>query len=265
MTPRFAHRRLTFSPHNAHPQKGADVRALQRAINVVCDWRGWAHIDVDGECGRQTIGVGRQVAESLGILLRVPGLSVYAQHLIRHPGQRTPKQKKRAKKWKAAHRHAKLRVEGNVVKGDGTMREKIVAAAMEAAHLYYTGKRQPVFYSQPGYWTVDHGVTGEPRGARSDCSQWVTAIFHSAGAPDPNQSGYSGGYTGTLGGGGGRYIRASEARPGDYVLYGPGTHHHVELLVGPGNRTVGHGSPPVDFGDAFMMADPHFYRPDGID
>lgn len=264
MNARYAHRRLTFSPHNMNPQKGPDVRELQKAINVVCGWRGWPPIAVDGECGRQTVGVGRRCATSLGVGLRGPGISPYVQHMIRHPGQRTPLQKKRGKAWQHAHVPKVPTVKGNTVVGEGTLREKIVAAAMAAAHLYYKGMSRR-FYSQPGYWDVDHGITGEKPGARSDCSQFVTAMFHAAGAPDPNQSGYTGGYTGTLGGSGGRYISGKDARPGDYVLYGPYPHHHVEQLVGPGPRTVGHGSPPVDYGDAYMMADPHFYRPNGID
>ena len=56
----------------------------------------------------------------------------------------------------------------------------------------------------------------------------------------------------------GRYIGRDQLKPGDLVLYGPAPHHHVELYVGPGNRTVGHGSPPVDYGDIYMIADPHF-------
>lgn len=264
MNLKFAHRALTFGPHDKRLFKGADVVALQKAINVICGWRGWPKIAVDGEVGRQTIAVGRAAAESIGVDLKAPGLSVYAQHLLRHPGLRTPAQRARAKKWKDAHRKPVLKVNGNTVEGTAPMRDKIVAAAMQAAHLYYTGQSHR-FYSQPGYWDVQHGITGEARGARSDCSQFVTSMFHSAGAPDPNGNSYNGGFTGTLGGSGGTYISAKDAKPGDYVLYGPYPHHHVEELVGPGPRTVGHGSPPVDFGDAYMMADPHFYRPNGID
>jgi hypothetical protein len=258
---KFAHRNLSFGPHGKVLFKGKDVRELQRAINVICGWRGWPLIAVDGECGRQTIARGRNAAVSIGILLKAPGLSIYAQHLIRHPGQRTPAQKKRAKRWKDAQpKHPE--VKDNKVMGGGSLREKICAAAEAAYHHW--AKYHDRFYSQPGAWTVERGITGEPHGYRSDCSQFVTSLYWSAGAPDPNGNSYRGGYTGTLGGHG-RYIARSALKPGDLILYGSAPHHHVELYTGPGDRTIGHGSPPVDPGDIDMMGDRHYCRPPGID
>jgi hypothetical protein len=237
------------------------VKELQQSINVICGWRGWTLIAIDGECGRQTIGTGRLCAQSIGILLKAPGLSIYAQHLIRHPGLRTKQQKTRAKRWQAAHIPKLPKVDGNKVVGGKNDRERIVAAAEAAWHHW--AKYHDRFYSQPGGWTVEYGITGEPHGYRSDCSQWVTSIFHSAGAPDPNGNNYRGGYTGTLGAAG-KYIPLSKLIPGDLVLYGPAPHHHVELFTGPGNRTIGHGSPPVDPGDVYFMASPHGCSPPGI-
>ena len=146
-------------------------------------------------------------------------------------------------------------VTGNKATG-GTPRARIVAAARMAAKLHATGKR-PSFYSQAGAWTVEHGITGEPHGYRSDCSQFVTSMYHAAGVPDPNGTGYTGGYTGTLAAAG-RYIQRADLKPGDLVLYGPAPHHHVELFVGPGDDTIGHGSPPVDKGTITMMPEVHF-------
>jgi hypothetical protein len=259
--PAFVHRDLNFGPHNKVLFKGKDVVELQKAINVINIWRKWPLIVVDGECGRATISNGRKAAVSIGILLKAPGLSVYAQHLLRHPGSRSKAQKARAQKWKDAQPKVP-EVHGNKVTGGGSQRDQICAAAEAAYHNW--ARLHNRFYSQPGFWTVEHGITGEPHGARSDCSQFVTALFWSAGAPDPNGNNYHGGFTGTLASHG-RYIRRSELRHADLCLYGPPPHHHVELFTGPGNRTIGHGSPPVDPGDIFMMADVHFVRPPGID
>jgi cell wall-associated NlpC family hydrolase len=146
-------------------------------------------------------------------------------------------------------------VRGNAATG-GTPRQRVVAAAHRAAYLHAIGRR-PSFYSQAGAWNVARGITGERRNERSDCSQWYTAMFHSAGLPDPNGNGYRGGYTGTLAGHG-RSISRHELRPGDAVLYGPAPHHHVEMYVGPGETTIGHGTAPVDKGAIRMMPDVHF-------
>jgi hypothetical protein len=151
--------------------------------------------------------------------------------------------------------HLGVTVTANKATG-GTPRARIVAAARMAAWLHATGRRQS-FYSQAGKWTVDYGITGEPRGYRSDCSQFVTSMYHAAGVPDPNGTNYTGGYTGTLASHG-KYIGRADLKPGDLVLYGPAPHHHVELYVGPGDDTIGHGSPPVDRGTITMMPEVHF-------
>ncbi len=108
-----------------------------------------------------------------------------------------------------------------------------------------TGKRKS-FYSQSGAWTVNYGITGEPRGYRSDCSQWVTSMYHSAGLPDPNRKGYSGGFTGTLAEGG-RYVTRAQVKPGDLLMVGRPPFHHVELIVNARTgATIGHGTAPID-------------------
>lgn len=254
------HRDLHF--HAADRQRGADVAALQRAINARAKRRGiHPALKVDGDCGRQTIAKGRQVALALGLVLSKPGLSKGAQAIIRVPVLRTPAQIRRAKHYAPPVADKQPTVKGNSVEG-GTPRERVRAAALQAAHLFYIGAARR-FYSQAGAWTVDHAITGEQRGERSDCSQFVTGLSHAAHVADPNGTGYTGGYTGTLGAHG-TYIRRDQLAPGDLVLYGPAPHHHVELYVGSGDRTVGHGSPPVDFGEIDMIADPHFCRPPGL-
>lgn len=253
-------RDLQFLGQGHAPQSGPDIEKLQRAINKRAKARGITLLKVDGEAGRQTIATGRRVAVALGLELHQAGLTKSTQRVIRNPLRRTPAQLARARKWQeaAAAKPAAVRISGNTVTG-GTVRDRIYAAAMEAARLYYNHVSHR-FYSQPGRWTVDHAITGEPSGCRSDCSQFVTGIYHSAGAKDPNENSYNGGFTGTLARG--KRISRSELKPGDLVLYGVNPYHHVEMYVGPGDRTVGHGSPPVDYGDIDMIAQPNFYTYD---
>ncbi len=152
---------------------------------------------------------------------------------------------------------AEPEVDGNHVRG-GNPRERLVAAALAASRLDAAGRRHS-FYDQSGGWTVDYAITGEPHGYRSDCSQWVTSVYKAAGLPDPNGNGFGGGYTGTLAGHCRRITRA-QLRPGDLVLYGSGPpYHHVELYVGPGEQTIGHGSAHVDGGTIGMIPEAHFY------
>jgi hypothetical protein len=60
-------------------------------------------------------------------------------------------------------------------------------------------------------------------------------------------------------------VPLSQLKPGDIVLYGPPPSHHVELFVGPGQATIGHGSAPVDAGTVGMQPDPHGWRYDFLD
>lgn len=67
-----------------------------------------------------------------------------------------------------------------------------------------------------------------------DCSQAVTLIAHVAGANDPNGGNFrADGYTGTLLHGC-KGISVTQARPGDLCVFGPGTGHHVVMVMQPG-------------------------------
>jgi hypothetical protein len=71
---------------------------------------------------------------------------------------------------------------------------------------------------------------------RSDCSQWVRAIYLKAGAPDP------GGDTNAQSANG---IRTNDPQPGD-LMFTADT-GHVELVIDPEKgTTIGHGSEPID-------------------
>lgn len=79
----------------------------------------------------------------------------------------------------------------------------------------------------------------------TDCSGFVTACYKWSGLPDPNGLGYRElGYTGTL------LQRAKvitdrldTAKPGDLIVYGPGTGAHVVMVVQAGSNPlcVSHG------------------------
>jgi hypothetical protein len=159
---------------------------------------------------------------------------------------------------------AKATLRGNRATG-GTARERWRLVCLASVANCSNGKRRN-FYSMSGAWDIDHVVVpGEEYGERSDCSSTVTGWAKAAGLPDPNGEDFHGGYTGTLVGEHNRWHKVSvtelRKKGWGYVVYGGGTGHHVEAYIGPGDRTAGHGSPPVDFGviDLFGDADYRCY------
>jgi hypothetical protein len=143
----------------------------------------------------------------------------------------------------------------------GSLRDKIVAVAKASAADYSSNPSAwhylaggPSFYQDP---------TKPPKsGTRSDCSHWICCVYKKAGAPPPGSAEI--GATGTMRGKG-HGVPLSALKPGDVVLYGTAPSHHVELYVGPGNKTIGHGSAPVDAGTTTMLADPHGWTYDFLD
>lgn len=136
-----------------------------------------------------------------------------------------------------------VKISGNRATG-GTKRQRIVAVALASVAACSAGRRRNG-YTQSGHWDADHPITGEGAGARSDCSQWEQAVCKCANInPDPTKQNYGGGFTGTT------LLApvASKLKPGVAIVYGSGNGFHTELYIGPGNRTAGHGSPPIDFG-----------------
>jgi cell wall-associated NlpC family hydrolase len=155
-----------------------------------------------------------------------------------------------AELWRELLKLRTVKIDGNHATG-GTKQERLKAVALASAAACASGKR-PNFYSQPGRWDVDHCITGEDYGERSDCSSWVTSVYKSCDLPDPNGTDYGWGYTGTLVQHG---TQISKPEAGCAVIYGSGTGHHVEMYVGPGNKTIGHGSAPVDAGVIDLFGD----------
>lgn len=152
-------------------------------------------------------------------------------------------------KWKKEHG---VVVEGNKVAG-GTSGQRWKAALLTSVANCSNGNRHN-FYSQSGNWDIDRELVGGPAyGHRSDCSSTVTGWAKACGLPDPNGEDFHGGYTGTLVGQHNGWKEVSRhhmetARKPAYIVYGPGSGHHTEAYLGPGDRTAGHGSAAVDFG-----------------
>ena len=258
------------------PMRGDDVRRFQHELNRRFEiWKIATHINEDGVYGKSTRQAARQVLFGLGISASPEfpgGITPGMRSLIRHPDRRTAKMRElerkrapfvaelrkraarrpkskmksmRARLGDAAYRSkAGIKINGNTVTG-GSSRQRVVAAARRTAYLDMTGKR-PSFYSLTGRWDAKHGITGEARGCRSDCSQWVIAMYHSAGVRDPSGNNYNTGFTGTLSSTG-KHISRAQLKPGDLVLYGPAPHHHVEMYIGPGDKTIGHGDERVNY------------------
>lgn len=144
-----------------------------------------------------------------------------------------------------------VQIVGNKATG-GTPKQRWIAVCLASVANCSNGERRN-FYSMPGVWDVDHVIKpGERPGERSDCSSTVTGWAKSAGLPDPNGEDWHGGFTGTLLGAHNGWKEVSRARMvkhgWGYIVYGSGVGHHTEAYIGPGDRTAGHGSAPVDFG-----------------
>ena len=76
-----------------------------------------------------------------------------------------------------------------------------------------------------------------------DCSSFVTYCYSWAGAPDPNNNSFNGGYTGSLLiSKTGRRILRGALKPGDIVIYGDGTGDHAAIVV---NTTGQYASNPL--------------------
>lgn len=152
-------------------------------------------------------------------------------------------------------------VKGNKVRG-GTEGERLRKALLTAAAKCAGGSRRN-FYAQAGAYSCNYALTGEPYGYRSDCSQFGAAIYKACKLGDPNNTGFTSGYTGTLESHG-RGVSREYARkhPGCAVLFGShGATHHVEWSLGDGTEhTVGHGSAPVDLGSFDLLSGPVQFR-----
>lgn len=140
--------------------------------------------------------------------------------------------------------------------GDGSIRSKVVAIAKQSMSGP-PGNTGYNYYSMTAPQTQNNRLLPD-RGTRSDCSQWVHAVYLKAGLPSPGLDTYSQIAKGK---------RTSTPKPGDLMF--EASKGHVELYIGgegpPGKNTIGHGSEPIDYGDTSYWPGHFFVTYDFLD
>lgn len=129
----------------------------------------------------------------------------------------------------------------NAVKGASpdTIRRKIA----KAAHVGFVNRDEVHYTQQAG--TRWQGITDERRPPEfptsADCSSFAIWCYWAAGAPDPNGTGYHGGWSGSLLLKG-EEVKIRDAGLGDIAFYGTSRSDigHVTVYVGNGH-CVSHG------------------------
>ncbi len=165
-------------------------------------------------------------------------------NMIRNPGRRTPEQTERGKK-RIAHMRKQRKERAEAAKRADGARRAICEKAKKAA-ANYRANTGAYHYLAGGQANLVY-LTPTPRDFRSDCSQFVAAIYHDCGLPSPGDFDHK--WVNTTSMERCKHARiTSHPKPGDLGMYGPrGATHHVELYVGePGREFIGHGSPPID-------------------
>jgi cell wall-associated NlpC family hydrolase len=125
------------------------------------------------------------------------------------------------------------------------IRRKLVIAAMRTLSSR-TGFNR---YSQAGPMN-DDPTPASPW--RTDCSQWLRAIYLQVGGPDP------GTYTGDQIAKG---VATNNPEPGDMMFSAGGG--HMEMYIGNG-RTIGHGSSKIDYSNVEYYPGHFFMRVKGM-
>src|SRR3954452_1681494 len=241
---------------------GEDVRRLQNSINRRLATRHAESrlIKVDGQFGPKTRRELHFAAYLLGLeLSRVHGLlkgpiSVADQRFVMNPGNRTKEDRNRARRRLAAHIRVVSKQEA-ATKVANAKRKRIVAQAEQAAANY---RRNPGAYRYLAGGKANLAfLRPTPRDWRSDCSQFVAAVYKAAGVPSPAApldhqwaSTFS-----MVKSPHARVISKRERKPGDLGMYGSrSAPHHVELWCG--TKFIGHGSPPID---SLTPGEPDYY------
>jgi cell wall-associated NlpC family hydrolase len=242
-----------------HGARSESARALTSALNRRLDARdldGY-RVPVDDVLSVADLQSIRKAAWALGALkgtyeaivrdLKVP---IGVQRMIRNPGTRNDAQLERARDRMSAMRADRARRARDAEQASAR-RRKVVELALQAAANY---RKDPAAYHY-----LAGGVANliflrpSPRDYRSDCSQFVAAIYKAAGLPSPASVPHLWASTSTM-------VKSPHARitahprPGDLGMYGDRTGplasrytHHVELYcAAPGAEFIGHGSPPID-------------------
>lgn len=241
---------------------GEDVGRLQRSTNRRLASRQARNRQVksDGHFGPKTRDAVVYAAFLLGMSdddlkhIRVGDLTVEEQKFVMNPGNRNQYELERGRKRVAAHIRTVKKQEAEAKKASGK-RQKIVREAEKAAANY---RRRPgaYHYLAGGRANLAY-LNPTPRSWRSDCSQFVGAVYKGAGASSPAlplAHQWSSTYT-IVASPHARVIPRSQRRPGDLGMYGSRhAPHHVEIWCG--NKFIGHGSPPID---SLTPGEPDFY------
>ncbi len=125
-------------------------------------------------------------------------------------------------------------------------KHKPTVAERFVAELKWGVKHEPkIHYLQVR--PIPHHLPDHTLPLTTDCSGFVTLCAQWAGAPDPNGRAFDGdGYTGTILNHCQELLQVGHARPGDLIVYGGGTGHHVvgiTRVLGNGDfKVVSHGS-----------------------
>jgi cell wall-associated NlpC family hydrolase len=241
---------------------GKQIESLQRSINKRLRSRSAAdhQVHVDGSFGKATRAAMVTAAYLLGADkatydgMRKGTINSAELEFVRNPGRRSQAEINRGKKRVAAHRAADKKAKADAAKAN-TKRKQIVKLAEQAAanyrqnpgaYHYFAGGRANLIY-----------LTPSPRSYRSDCSQFVAAVYDDAGVSSPAAplaaqwaSTYS-----IVKSPHARVISRAQRQPGDLGMYGSRTApHHVELWCG--DKFIGHGSPPID---SLTPGEPDYY------
>lgn len=232
--------------------RGKDVKRLQGAIGKRARARDApSHVPkIDGVLGSETRMDMYFVCYLLGMELealkhlKVGPITTEEQLFVLDPSRRTNEElaraRIRAKAYKQAQEKQKKRA-----KKMAARRRKIVALAEEAAANYRKNPRAYHYLAGGVANTVFLKPT--PRGWRSDCSQFVAAIYRAAGLPspaDPLDHKWASTYS-IVKSPRAKVISRAQRKPGDLGMYGSReAPYHVELWCG--DKFIGHGSQPID-------------------
>jgi cell wall-associated NlpC family hydrolase len=231
--------------------KSDAARALQAATNRRLKRRGLSDLalDEDGIVGARTMAAVTTAAWALGAqkatIAKMDGgeIPIGVQRMIRNPGRRTDEQKALGKK-RVAHMIAMRKKRAAAVSASGSARKRVVELAQKAA-ANYRANAGAYHYLAGGKANAEF-LKPTPKDWRSDCSQFVAAVYKAAGLPSPATVAHEFASTFSIDPKG---KVTTSPRPGDLGMYGVhgGTTHHVELYCGlPGQEFIGHGSPPID-------------------
>jgi cell wall-associated NlpC family hydrolase len=170
-------------------------------------------------------------------------IPIGVQRMIRNPGRRTDQQKALGKK-RVAHMLAARKRRAAIAAQAGSARKRVVQVAQQAAANYRA--RPGAYHYLAGGRANAVCLEPTPSDWRSDCSQFVAAVYKEAGLPSPATVAHEFAATSNIDPKG---RVTTSPRPGDLAMYGThgGFTHHVELYCGaPGQEFIGHGSAPID-------------------